>query len=283
MKNKIAFQGKPGAYSHLACLEAFPAMETLPCLTFADAFDAVKNGKAQLAMIPIDNSIAGRVADIHHLLPRAGLHIIAEHFVAIDHCLLGLKGAKSCDIHQVFSHVHALPQCKKLIKKMRLTPVAYGDTAMAVEHVATLGDKTKGAIASSLAAKIYGLKILQKNIADEKNNTTRFIVLSRKPSIPKRKKGVEYMTSFVFGARNIPAALYKTLGGFATNGINMVKIESYLMPGRFQAAEFYCEVEGHPEDKGLHQALEELAYFGRDISILGTYEKNNFRNKLNRG
>ena len=283
MKNKIAFQGKPGAYSHLASIEAFPGMKPLSCPSFTDAFDAVKNGRARLAMIPIDNSIAGRVADIHHLLPRSGLYITAEHFFAVHHCLLGTKDAKITDIQQIYSHTHALPQCKKLLGKMKLKPVAYGDTAQAAQYVAELGDKTRGAIASALAARIYGLKILKKNVEDESHNTTRFIVLSRRPDRSRRKPSAGYITSFVFRVRNIPAALYKALGGFATNGINMLKIESYLLPGRFHPAEFYCEAEGHPEDKGMRLALEELSFFARDVTVIGTYEKSIFRNKFNHG
>lgn len=283
MKNKIAFQGKPGAYSHLAALEAFAGMEPLSCDTFDEAFAAVQKGRARLAMIPIDNSIAGRVADIHRLLPRSGLKIVSEHFFSVEHCLLGTKNAKASDIRQVFSHTHALPQCSRFLKQFSFKPVSYGDTAMAAEHVATLGDKTKGAIASALAARIYGLKVLKTDIADEKNNTTRFIVLSHDSALPARKKRAAYMTSLVFRVGNIPAALYKALGGFATNGVNMVKIESYLAAGRFEAAEFYCEVEGHPHDPSLKRALDELAYFGKSMVLLGTYEKSNFRNKLNRG
>jgi prephenate dehydratase len=268
---KIAFQGKPGAYSDLAARAAFPGHETVPCPSFLDAFIAVESGKADLAMIPIDNSIAGRVADIHYLLPRYHLHFVAEHFLPIDHCLMGVPGAKLSDIKKVYSHAHALPQCRRLIREMKLEPVVWSDTAGAAANVAEMGDRSCAAIAAASTAKLYGLKILKKNVSDEKNNVTRFLALARAPQVPARRKGKKYITSFIFNVRNIPAALYKTLGGFATNGIDMLKIESYIPVGAFSDALFYCEVAGHQEDAALVRAIEELRFFSKDVRILGTY------------
>lgn len=267
----IAFQGKRGAYSDIACRQAFPRHEPLPCPSFLDAFIAVETGKADLAMLPIDNSIAGRVADIHYLLPRYHLHFVAEHFLPIDHCLLGVKGGALKDIKKAYSHAHALPQCRKLIKAMRLEPVVWSDTAGAAEKVAEMGDPSCAAIASAETAKLYGLKILKKNISDEKNNVTRFLALSRDARIPPFKKDKTYITSFIFSVKNIPAALYKALGGFATNGINMLKLESYMPGGDFTATLFYCEVEGHPDDAPLARAIDELRFFGKNLRILGAY------------
>lgn len=280
MTNKIAFQGKEGAYSHTACLTAFPQMTPLPCPTFADAFKAVETGRADMAMIPIDNSIAGRVADIHHLLPTSKLSIVAEHFIPVRHCLLGVPGAKISDIKTVYSHVHALPQCKKIITKLGLKPVVFEDTAGSACKVSEMNDVRHGAIASALAAKLYGLKILKKNIEDEAGNTTRFIVLARSAKKPARRPGKKYLTSLIFEVRNIPAALYKALGGFATNGINIVKHESYLEGNKFQSASFYCEVEGHPDDAGFQHAMEELQFFAVRIQMLGTYPAHSYRNKM---
>jgi prephenate dehydratase len=277
MTQKIAFQGKPGAFSHTACLTAFPDMEPLPCPTFADAFKAAEGSRAELAMIPIDNSIAGRVADIHHLLPQSKLSIVGEHFIPVHHCLLGVAGAKIGDVKTVYSHVHALPQCRKVIAELGLKPVVYEDTAASAQKVAEMNNPSFAAIASAKAAEIYGLKILKKNIEDEAGNTTRFIVLARQPKIPPRKKDVRYMTSAIFKVRNIPAALYKALGGFATNGINITKIESYLEGNKFHSASFYCEVESHPDDDGFRHALDELAFYADEHRILGTYPCHPFR------
>jgi prephenate dehydratase len=271
MLKTIAFQGKEGAYSDLACRAAFPKLKTVPCASFAEVFEAVHKGKADLAMIPIDNSIAGRVADIHYLLPKYDLYFVGEHFLPVRHCLLGVEGAKLSDVRKVYSHVHALPQCRKLIRKMGWEPVVFGDTAGAAQKVANMNDKTCAAIASALAAEIYGLKVLQEDIADEQNNITRFLALSRKPVRPRFVKDQTYVTSFIFSVRNIPAALYKALGGFATNNINMLKIESYMTGGKFYSTLFYCEVEGHGDDPRLKRAVEELRFFAEGIRLLGTY------------
>ncbi len=277
MKNKIAYQGIPGAYSWLACQKVFPGFEPLSCPTFADAFAAVKKGKAKLGMIPIDNSTAGRVADIHMLLPKSGLFIVGEFFLPVHHCFLGVKGAKLSDIKQVFSHTHALPQCQSFIRARALKSFAYGDTAQAAEYVAKQNDRSKAAIASAEAAKIHGLNILARNIEDDYDNTTRFVILSKTPDAVKRVKGRKYLTSFLFTVRNIPAALYKALGGFASNGVNITKIESYLTGGKFSAAQFYCEAEGHPSDRNFHLAMEELEFFARSVRVLGTYPAHGFR------
>jgi prephenate dehydratase len=274
---KIAFQGKTGAYSDLACRAAYPKHTPLPCATFLDAFIAVETGKADLAMIPIDNTIAGRVADIHYLLPQYHLHFVGEYFLPIDHCLLGLPDAKVSDIKTVYSHAHALPQCRKLIKEMKWDAIVGGDTAGCAERVAQGGDKSAAAIASSLCAELYGLKILRKNIADEKNNITRFLALSRKPDVPAYKKHEAYVTALIFSVKNMPAALYKVLGGFATNGVNMLKLESYMPGGAFASTLFYAEVEGHQKDAALGRAIEEIHFFGKDVRILGTFKAH--RNK----
>ena len=279
MTQKIAFQGRAGAYSHMACIAAFPKLEPLPCPTFADAFKAVETGKAEFAMIPIDNSIAGRVADIHHLLPRSKLSIVGETFIPVHHCLLGVEGAKLADIKTVYSHLHALPQCRKIIAEMGWKPVVFEDTAGSAAKVAEMKDPAHGAIASALAAELYGLKILKKNIEDEQGNTTRFIVLSKTAKTPAKKKDEVYITSLLFQVRNIPAALYKALGGFATNGINILKLESYLEGNSFHSAVFYCEFESHPEDIGFQHAIDELQFFAAEIRMLGTYAAQGFRKK----
>ena len=275
-QNRIAFQGYPGAYSNLACRSAFPRLTPLPCPSFEDAFAAVREGKAGLAMIPIDNSIAGRVADIHHLLPHSGLHIVGEHFERVEHCLLTLKGAKLDDLEEVHSHVHALGQCRQAIKKLGLKAVVHADTAGAAQDVALWNDPTKAAISSSLAAEIYGLKVLKKNIEDAEHNTTRFLVMSKKADVPKPGNGPS-ITSFVFRVRSVPAALYKALGGFATNGVNIVKLESYMIDAWFTVAQFYAEIEGHPDHRSVKLALEELSFFSREVRILGVYPANAFR------
>jgi len=279
MKNKIAFQGNFGAYSHKACIEAFPKMEAIPCRNFALAFEMVEKGKAELAMIPIDNSIAGRVADIHHLLPKTKLSIISEHFIPIHHCLLAIHGTKLSDIKTVYSHIHALPQCRKFIADNKLNPIAFEDTAGSAKKILELNDKKTAAIASSTAAELYGLKIIKHKIEDVSNNTTRFIVFKKSSGKISYKKSEEYISSILFKTRNIPAALYKTMGGFATNGINILKIESYLEGNKFNSASFYCEAEGHPDNSLFSNALEELSFFAENIKILGTYKKHSYRNK----
>ena len=272
----IAFQGEPGAYSDLACRRVFPGMTTLPCAGFEDAFAAVREGRAGLAMLPVENSVAGRVADIHHLLPNSGLHLIGEHFERVEHHLLAVPGATIAGLKTVRSHVHALSQCRRLIRELGVTPVVVADTAGAAAEVAKRGDPTVAAIASELAGQIYGLVSLRQNIEDAEHNTTRFLVMSREARQPVNDAGL-VVTSFVFMVRNVPAALYKALGGFATNGINMTKLESYMVGGTFTATEFYADVEGHPEDRPLRLALEELRFFSREVRILGVYPGHPFR------
>jgi prephenate dehydratase len=266
----IAFQGVPGAYSDLACRIVYPDWSTLPCESFEDTFAAVTDGQAKLAMIPIDNSVAGRVADIHHLMPGSGLHIIAEHFQRIAHQLLAPKGATIEGLRTVHSHVHALSQCRTVIRNLGLKAVVHVDTAGAARDIAKRGDPTEAAIASVLAAERYGLAILKADIEDAEHNTTRFLVLAREAVNPDPQRG-PVMTSFVFRVRNVPAALYKALGGFATTGVNMTKLESYMLGGRFSATQFYADVEGHPEERRLRLALEELSFFSREVRILGVY------------
>ncbi len=265
----IAFQGAPGAYSDLACRQVYPAMTTLPCAAFEDAFAAVREGRAALAMLPIENSVAGRVADIHHLMPDSGLFIIAEHFERVSHHLLALPGASLDQIRTVRSHVHALSQCRTFIRGHGLQPVVRADTAGSAAEIKELGDPTVAAIASELAGEIYGLVSLAENIEDAEHNTTRFLVMAREPRHPPR--GMPTVTTFVFNVRNVPAALYKAMGGFATNGVNMTKLESYMVGGKFSATQFYADVEAHPEDRPLKLALEELAFFSREVKILGVY------------
>jgi prephenate dehydratase len=277
--NKIAFQGEPGANSHLAARDAYPRMEALPCPTFEDALAAVKSGAAKLAMIPIENSVAGRVADIHHLLPHSGLHIVAEHFERVRHQLLTLPGVKLSELKTVHSHVMALGQCRNVIRALKLKPVTEADTAGAARHLRESGDRAAAVIASKLAAEIYGLKIAKADIEDAKHNTTRFVVLAAKPArVPKSDGPV--ITSFVFRVRNVPAALYKALGGFATNGVNMTKLESYQLEGSFNATMFYADIEGHPEERLVKLAMEELAFFSSELTVLGTYPASPFRAEL---
>src|SRR3984893_14140238 len=273
---RIAFQGEPGAHSHLAIAEAYPDHEAVPCATFEDAFAAITGGEAELGMIPIENSVAGRVADIHHLMPHSGLHIVAEHFMPVRHQLLAPKGARLEDIKTVESHVHALGQCRKVIRQLGVKAVVAADTAGSAREVAEIGDKTRAAIASRLAAEIYGLDILAEDIEDEDHNTTRFIVLARDAKWAKNDNG-PVITTFLFRVRNVPAALYKALGGFATNGVNMTKLESYMMEGNFFATQFYADVEGHPEDRSLVFAFEELAFYSKEMKILGVYPAHPFR------
>jgi prephenate dehydratase len=278
LKKRIAFQGEPGANSHIACNEAYPGHEPFPCPTFEDAFAAVRGGRAKLAMIPIDNSIAGRVADIHHLMPKSGLHIIGEWFLPVQHQLMAPRGATLKTIRTVESHIHALGQCRRIIRALGVKAVVAADTAGAAREVAEAGDISRAALATGLAAKIYGLQILKKDVADAKHNTTRFVVLARKPKWASRKER-RVVTTFVFEVRNIPAALYKALGGFATNGINMTKLESYMVNGSFAATQFYADVQGHPDDRALELALEELEFVSRpkSLKILGVYPAHRFR------
>ncbi|WP_207458022.1 prephenate dehydratase [Azospirillum sp. SYSU D00513] len=276
--NVIAFQGFHGAYSDLSCRTVFPDMTTLPCATFDDAFAAVRDGRAALAMIPVENSLAGRVADNHYLLPEGGLHIIGEHFHRVRHQLLAPKGATLAGLKTVRSHIQALSQCQNTTRELGLKAITHADTAGAAAEIAKLNDPQHAAIASSLAAEIYGLDILKADIEDAQHNTTRFLILAREPKIPPAGSGT-IMTTFVFRVRSVPAALYKALGGFATNGINMTKLESYMINGRFTAAQFYVDVEGHPDERSLQLALEELSFFAREVKILGVYPANPFRHQ----
>ncbi len=274
--NLIAFQGVAGAYSDMACRAVHPEMTTLPCGSFEDTFASVDEGRASLAMIPIENSSAGRVADIHHLLPESGLHIIGEHFEKVDHQLLAPKGATMDSIQEVHSHVQALSQCRKFVRTAGLKPVVHADTAGAAAEVAERGDPARAAIASELAGEIYDLQSLENDIQDIAHNTTRFLIMSKEPVDPDPAEG-PVVTTFVFRVRSVPAALYKGLGGFATCGINITKLESYIIDAGFTVAQFYADIEGHPDQRLVRLALEELSFFSREVKILGVYPANPFR------
>ena len=272
----IAYQGEPGANSHIACKDVFPDWETLPCATFEDAFIAIGNGAADLGMIPIENSLAGRVADIHALMPTADLQIVGEYFLPIHFQLMAIPGASLAGLRSVHSHVHALGQCRKLIRRLGLVPHVAGDTAGSAREVAEWRDPTRASLAPRMAATIYGLDILAENVEDAAHNTTRFVILSRTPAIPAAGNG-PVVTTFLFRVRNVPAALYKALGGFATNAVNMTKLESYMVEGEFTATQFLADVDGHPDDAALKRALEELSFFSRELRFLGTYPAHPFR------
>jgi len=276
---KIAYQGERGANSHVACLNAFPDWEPVPCATFEDALAAVKRGDVRYAMIPIENSVAGRVADIHHLLPQSGLYIVAEHFERVRHQLMALPGADISGLKHVLSHTHALGQCRRAIQDLELLPVTEADTAGSARLVKEEGDITWAAIASELAAEIYGLNILKHDIEDAEHNTTRFVVLSAEPEDAEPESG-PVITTFIFKVRNVPAALYKGLGGFATNGVNMTKLESYQLGGSFSATMFHADIEGHPNQRNVRLALEELAFFSSEVIVLGTYPASPFRREI---
>ena len=276
--NKISFQGQSGAYSEVACLTSFPDMETFPCDTFEDAFDSVTSGKAKLAMIPIENSQAGRVADIHNLLASSSLHIIGEHFQPVRHQLLTIPGAKIDDVKSVSSHAQAISQCRNFLNNHGLMPIIWGDTAGAAADIAAKKDIKCAAIASNLAAEIHGLNILFSNIEDSKNNITRFVILSKEAVDPDPTNDL-IITSCIFKVRNIPAALYKALGGFATNRVNLLKLESYMIDGSFASTQFYVDIEGHPKVDKVRLALEELGFFSKEVKILGVYKAHNERNK----
>ncbi|MBF9048753.1 prephenate dehydratase [Roseobacter sp. HKCCD9010] len=269
MTSRIAFQGEPGAYSHQACHEARPAMEALPCPTFEDAIEAVRDGRADMAMLPVENSTYGRVADIHHLLPDSGLHIVDEAFVRVHINLLAVPGATLSDVKSAQSHTVLLGQCRDFLREYGIRGQVGADTAGSAKIIAERGDKAQAALASELAGEIYGLDVLARHIEDHDRNTTRFLLMSREADMTRRADHM--MTSFVFRVRNIPAALYKAMGGFATNGVNMTKLESYMVGGSFTATQFYADVEGHPEDRNVQLALEELGYFTTNLHILGTY------------
>ncbi|GHC63694.1 prephenate dehydratase [Neogemmobacter tilapiae] len=276
MAGRIAFQGELGAYGHQACQQARPDMEPLPCPTFQDVIDACQSGAADLAMLAVENSTYGRVADVHSLLPRAGLHIVDESFVRVHVNLLGVRGAQLSDVTEAYGHVVILPQCAGFLRQHEIRGRVSSDNARAAREVAEAGDKTRGALASELAASIYGLDVLARHIEDQANNTTRFLVMSREPD-RSRRGGGPMMTTFIFRVRNIPAALYKAMGGFATNGVNMTKLESYMVGGSFTATEFYADIEGHPEDPGVARALEELRFFTSHCQIMGVYPADELR------
>ena len=272
----IAYQGETGAYSHLACRRFFPGFDPVPCDTFEDAFSAITEGRVDLGMIQIENSLAGRVADIHYLLPESGLYVVGERFRPVHHQLLGLKDAKLKDLKSVMSHTQALGQCRMHLRELGLKSIVAADTAGAARIVAQMNDPSVGAIASELAAEIYGLKILKPDLEDAAHNTTRFVVLSSTPDDAEPGDG-PVITSLVFRVRNVPAALYKALGGFATNGVNITKLESYQLEGSFSATQFYADIEGHPQDRLVRLALEELEFFSTQVKVLGVYAADPFR------
>lgn len=276
---RISYQGEPGANSHMAAKEAYPGLEPMPCATFEDALAAVKSGEARYGMIPIDNSVAGRVADIHHLLPNAGLYIVGEHFLRVRFHLMAPKGAELAGITDVYSHVHALGQCRKIIRKHGLVAHVTGDTAGAAREVSEWADASKAALAPPLAAEIYGLDILARDVEDEAHNTTRFVILAGQPEDADPGRD-DYITSFIFRVRNVPAALYKAMGGFATNSVNMTKLESYQVGGSFNATMFYADIEGHPSERRVQLAMEELGFFSTETKVLGTYHASPFRKRM---
>ena len=275
-RGTIAFQGRPGAYSDLACRNAFPGWRSLPCDTFADAMEAVRNGTADLGMVAIENSLAGRVPDMHQLLPESGLYVVSEAFQRVEHCLLGVPGASIAGLKRAHSHAVALGQVHGVLKELALKPVVEADTAGSAELVAQWSNPEDCAIASELAGELFGLEILRRNVEDAAHNTTRFYVMARTPRDVSVDRP-DLMTTFMFRVRNVPAALYKALGGFATNGVNMTKLESYMVGGQFTATQFLCDVEGHPEQPALRRALEELSFFSREVRVLGVYPAAQFR------
>lgn len=276
--NTIAFQGEPGAYSHIACQKVYPDMVPLACPTFYDAFVAIREGKADYGMIAIDNSLAGRVGDIHHLLPESDLYMIGETFLPVHHQLLGRADATLDQITEAHSHIMALGQCRKVMRDRDITPIVKADTAGSARLLSSEGQPHQAAIASDLAAKVYDLQILQKDIEDSPDNTTRFVIMAREP-LPLETLALtdDLITAVVFQVRNVPSALYKALGGFATNNVNMIKLESYQIGARFEATQFYLETEGHPDDTPLKLALEELSFFTNKITRLGTFRADTFR------
>ncbi|MEC6996945.1 MAG: prephenate dehydratase [Pseudomonadota bacterium] len=277
MNTKIAYQGRPGAYSHLACLKAFPNAEPIACETFEEAFEKTYKRKTDIAFIPVENSLAGRVADIHNLLPKTKLVITGEYFLKIDHQLLAIQTASLENIKFAVSHFHALAQCREFLQKNNIKPVLGTDTAGSAEELSKQGKNDTAAIASSLAAETYNLKILKSNIQDAHHNTTRFFIMKEKLE-EKKIDNVKYLTSFIFKIRNMPSALYKALGGFASNKVNMLKLESYMMNGEFTATQFFVDIEGHPDDENVKLAFEELGFFSKEVKILGYYPANKFRN-----
>jgi len=275
---RVAFQGEPGAYANLAARQSVPHAQAIPKPTFEDAIEAAKSGDTDLVIIPVENSLIGRIADIHHLLPDSGLHIVGEHFLPIRHQLLGLKGAALDDIKSVYSQAPALAQCRGLLRERKWAVHNWYDTAGSAKHVAELGDKSLAAIASSLAAEFYGLKVLRADIEDEHHNATRFLIMSREDE--RAPNSGKVVTSFVFQVKNIPAALYKAMGGFATNGVNMTKLESYQLGGSFNATQFYADIQGHPDDPAVNRALEELAFHTARHTIMGVYPAHQYREDM---
>ncbi len=278
---RISYQGEPGANSHIACQDVFPDLEPLACATFEDALAAVKSREARYAMIPIENTLAGRVADVHHLLPESEVYLVGEHFLPIRFQLMAPKGTRLEQITDVYSHVHALGQCRKCIRKLGLKAHVAGDTAGAARQVAECGQSSRAALAPRMAASIYGLDILAENVDDDAHNVTRFVILSGEPDNAAPGNG-PVITTFIFNVRNVPAALYKAMGGFATNGVNMTKLESYQVRGEFVATMFYADIEGHPRDRLVQLALEELAFFSSELRILGTYPASPYRAEIAR-
>jgi prephenate dehydratase len=276
-KKTIAYQGVQGAYSHLACNNVFPEADSIACETFQEAMLLVEKGEAQLAMIPVENSTAGRVEEIYRLIPKMSLNILDEHFESVKHCLLGLKDSKIEDIKYVSSHPQALAQCHLNITQNNIEAIAKFDTAGAAQELSQSNDKTHAAIASNLAAKLYDLEILDDNFGDHHGNTTRFLILSKDSSIPTYEEKESYITSLVFKVRDIPSSLYKALGGFATNGVNLIKLESYSVPGSMKASLFHIDIDGHSSQKELQLALEELKFFAKDVKNLGVYKRNCYR------
>lgn len=277
--DKIAFQGEPGANSDMACRRYFPDMEPLACQTFQEALDAIQSGEAKLGMIPVENTVAGRVADIHHLLPEVNLYIVGERFLPINHQLMGVKGASLEGFTNVISHVHAIGQCRKKIKEYGLKAGVVFDTAGAAREVAEKADPTLAAIASPLAGEIYGLEVFDVEMEDAAHNTTRFLVMANEPDDAEPEEE-RVMTSIIFRVRNVPASLYKALGGFATNGVNVTKLESYQIEGSFNATQFYADFEGHPNDRLVRLALEELKFFCSELTVLGIYPADPFRERI---
>ncbi len=275
---RVAFQGEPGAYANLAAREAVPHASAIPKPTFEDAIEAAKTGDTDLVIIPVENSLIGRIADIHHLLPDSGLHIVGEHFLPIHHQLLGLKDAKLEDVKSVYSQAPALAQCRNILRERKLVVHNWYDTAGSAKHIAELGDKSAGAIASTLAAEFYGLKILQADVEDEHHNATRFLIMSRQDE--RAPNSGKVVTSLIFQVKNAPASLYKALGAFATNGVNITKLESYQLGGSFNATQFYADIQGHPDDPRVGAALQELEFQTAKLSLMGVYPAHPFREDM---
>jgi len=276
---RVAFQGEPGAYANLAAREAIPHAAAIPHASFEDAIEAVRSGSCDLCVIPVENSLMGRIADIHHLLPDSGLHIVGEHFLPIDHQLLGLKGATLEGIKTLYSQAPALAQARNIVRERKLAIQNWYDTAGSAKHVAEMKDPTAAALASSLAGELYGLKVLAHDVEDEHHNMTRFLIMAKTPD-DAPYDGRKTVTTFVFRVKNVPAALYKAMGGFATNGVNMTKLESYQLGGSFNATQFYADIQGHPDEPAVKRALEELGFFTTKLDILGVYPAHPFREDM---